>query len=689
MPKLPSVCPLDCPDACALHITVEDGVMTALSGDPAHPVTQGFACVKMHSYPARQNHPDRLLYSLRRVGPKGEGRFERVSWDEALDEIAARLQRVVAEHGAEAVLPYCYAGTMGKVEGEQPLAFFRALGASELEQTICATTGGAGFEANYGPGKLSPELEDVAHANYVILWGINSLRSHSHLTPFLKRARAAGAHVLHIDPYFNETSRFADEHWQIVPGTDAALALSIGHVILEEGLEDTEYLARYANDLTEYRERCAEWPPERAAAFCGLETVGAGRIREVARAFARAGSGFIKVGYGMTRNEGGGNAMRAVTLLPALTGAWQHRGGGASLSTSGSFGLDTSRHSGAHLLQPGRRRVNMNLLASTLEATENPLKALFVFNSNPAAVAPDSSRVRRGLARDDLFTVVLEHFQTDTADYADFLLPATTFLEHTDLYTSYGHHYLGWSEPLLEPAGESRPNSSVFADLARRLGLDDEAIFWSAEEVARELLQSDHPHLSGVTFERLKRERSVRLNLPEPYRPYAAGSHYPDRKIRFSPAPEQLAFKENPDAERPLRLISPPGPFILNTSMGNVSALLKAAGGEPQIVVHPADAERFGLTDGSRSRVVSAHGDIIRKIIVSESAREGVAVALGQWWPKLAPDRKSLNDLTGERLTDLGAGSTFGNVTVRLEPLPAGHDRESAQDAPRPLSNAR
>ena len=669
MPKLPSVCPLDCPDACALHITVEDGVMTALSGNPAHPVTQGFACVKMHNYPARQHHPDRLLYPLRRVGPKGEGHFERVSWDEALGEISARLGSVIAEHGAEAVLPYCYGGTMGKVEGEQPLAFFRALGASELEQTICATTGGAGFEANYGPGKAGPELDDVAHARFVILWGINSLRSHLHLTPFLKRARAAGAHLLHIDPYRNETSRFADESWQIVPGTDAALALAIGHVILAEGLEDASYLSAHANDLTDYRERCAAWPPERAAAFCGLESVGAERIREVARAFARAKAGFIKVGYGMTRNEGGGNAMRAVTLLPALTGAWRHRGGGASLSTSGSFGLNTSRHSGAHLLKPGVRRVNMNRLASTLEATENPLKALFVFNSNPAAVAPDSSRVRRGLAREDLFTVVLEHFQTDTADYADFLLPATTFLEHNDLYTSYGHHHLGWSEPVLEPAGECRPNSRVFADLARRLGLTDEAIFWSPEEVARELLRSEHPHLSGITFNRLKAERSVRLNLPEPYRPYTDGSHFADKKIRFSPAPEQLTFEENPDAERPLRLISPPGSHLLNTSMGNVPALLKAAGGEPQVVVHPADAARAGLQSGERGRLVSAHGNIVRKIVVSESAREGVAVALGQWWPKLAPDRKSLNDLTGERLTDLGAGSTFGNVTVRLEAL--------------------
>jgi anaerobic selenocysteine-containing dehydrogenase len=386
----------------------------------------------------------------------------------------------------------------------------------------------------------------------------------------------------------------------------------------------------------------------------------------------------------MTRNEGGGNAIRAVTLLPALTGAWQHRGGGASISTSGSFGLNTSRHSGAHLIRRGVRHVNMNRLASALEGTAQPLKALFIFNSNPAAVAPDSSRVRAGLAREDLFTVVLEHFQTDTADYADYLLPATTFLEHPDLYTSYGHHYLQWAEPVVAPLGACRPNTWVFRELAGRLGLTDEVLFWDAERVARELLESDHPHLEGITFERLKTERSVRLNLPEPYRPYAEGSHFPDKKIRFSPAPEQLAFDEKPTKRYPLRLISPPGSHVLNTSMGNIAALLKAAGGEPQVVVHPADAVRFGLQDGERSRLLSAQGEILRKVIVSEDAREGVVVALGQWWPKLAPDGKSLNDLTGERLTDLGGGSTFGNMTVRLEPLaepartpaPAEHDRE-------------
>ncbi|MDQ3398258.1 MAG: molybdopterin-dependent oxidoreductase, partial [Deinococcota bacterium] len=568
MVKLPSVCPLDCPDACSLIMTVKDGKVVKLEGNPRHPVTRGFACVKTYHYPDRQNHPERLKYPLKRVGEKGEERFARVSWEEALGGIADRLQGIIEEHGAEAVLPYSYGGTMGLVERDQPLAFFRALGASELDWTICAATGGAGWEANYGPNKVATDPEDVPFAKYIVLWGINSLRSNVHLTPRLKEARKNGAHILHIDPYRNETSRFADEHWQLNVGTDAALALALGNVILAGGLEDKAYLERYASGLDAYRRACAAWPPERAAAFCGLA---AADIVRVARDFAGAKAAYLRLGYGMSRNEGGGNATRAVTLLPALTGAWRHRGGGGALSTSGAFGLNTARYAGAHLLKPGVRHINQNRLASALELNDKPVKALFIFNANPAAVAPDSSRVRQGLAREDLFTVVLEHFQTDSADYADYLLPATTFLEHPDLYTSYGHYHLQWAEPVVPPLGEAKPNSWVFKELAFRLGLDDEALAWSAEEVAKDLLDTSHPWLAGISLERLKEERSIKLNLPQDFRPYAKGSHFADGKVRFSPAPLQLEFDEKTSAAFPLRMITPPGSHVLNTSMGNIA----------------------------------------------------------------------------------------------------------------------
>lgn len=660
---LPSVCALDCPDACALEITVEGGKVTKLSGAAGHPVTRGFACVKTARYPERQEQDDRLLVPRRRIGRKGEGRFEEIDWDTALDLVADRLRGIVAEHGPQAVLPYHYAGTMGVLEGDSPRAFFRALGAAELDQTICATTGSAAWEASYGPHKLGTDPEETVHARAVVLWGINALRSHSHLAPFLREARRRGARILHVDPYRNETSRFADDHWQVRPGTDAALALAIGGEIVRRGLHDREYLAAHAAGLEDYLAACAEWPVARAAEFSGVDPAA---VEAMAEWWARSESPFVQVGYGMTRNESGGNALRAITLLPALVGAWRRRGGGACLSTSGAFRLARERVTGQP--RPGTRRVNMVRLASELEPGRSATRALVVYNSNPAAVAPDSARVRAGLAREDLFTVVLEHFQTDTADYADVLLPATTFLEHPDVYCSYGHYHLQYADPVVPPRGQARSNRWIFARLAERLGLDEPSLFHDTPRLVEDLLSSGHPWLAGISAERLMREKSVRLSLPRPFLPYAGGSHFPDGRIRFSPAPRQMEFVERPTDDYPLRLISPPGAVVVNTTMGNVPSIIRAAGGEPHVILHPADAARAGVAGAGRVRITSASGSIVRKAIESDDAREGVLVAVGQWWPKLAPDKKSLNDLTNERLTDLGEGSTFGNVVVRVEP---------------------
>ncbi len=660
---MPTICALDCPDACSLHITVEGNRVTHLAGNPSHPITQGFACAKMARYPQRQEQDDRLLLPQRRNGKKGEGRFEAVSWETALDEIAARTQSIIDKHGPQSILPYCYGGTMGAIEGNSPFAFFRKLGALELDQTICASTGGVAWETTYGPNKLGTDPEDLVHSKFVVLWGINALRSNSHIAPFLKAARKNGCHILHIDPYRNETSRFADDHWQIKVGTDAALALAIGNEIFRNNWHDQDYLAQFAHGIEEYREACKQWPLEKAAKYCDVPLEA---VREMVRRFANSEAAFVKVGYGMTRNEGGGNAMRAIALLPALTGAWKRKGGGGCLSTSGAFGLNTHRMSGAHLIRPGARHVNMNLIASELDPESTQVRALFVYNSNPAAVAPDSSRIRQGLANEKLFTVVLEHFQTDTADYADYLLPATTFLEHTDVYTAYGHYYLQYSEPVVSARGLAKSNRWIFTELARRMGLKDECLSWTSTEIIEELLTSSNPKLAGITAQRLMTEKSIKLQLPVPFLPYSDGSNFPDRKIRFSPSPRQLDFEVQPSTEYPLRLISPPGPFILNTSMGNVPSVIKMAGGEPQIIIHPADAAPLGIVDGDRVNITSVNGSILRKAIVSEDGKEGVAIALGQWWPKLAPDRKSLNDITSERLTDLGGGSTFGNPVVRV-----------------------
>lgn len=667
---LPSICPLDCPDTCGVLLDIEDERIVALRGDPTHPITQGFACVKMARYPERQNHPDRLLFPQRRIGPKGSGQFEAISWDEALDHITNRLQVNRVRWGDTSVLPYCYAGTMGLIQRDHPLAFFRGIGASELDQTICATTASAGWEANYGPNKLSMPLESIVDSKLIILWGINVLRSNSHLAPWLKTARQAGAKIIHIDPYHNETSRFADQHISIQVGTDAALALALGGEILKLGLHDRQYLDQWASGLDQYRLACEAWPLDRTAQFTGVDQ---NTIQQLARAIGQQRQTFIKVGYGMSRNEGGGNAIRAITLLPALTGAWQHRGGGAALSHSGAFQLNKGRYDGAHLLQPNRPHINQNQLGHALESRHDhggPLiSTLFVFNSNPAAVAPDSQSVLRGLSREDLFTVVVELFPTDTADYADILLPATMFTEHADLYTAYGHYYLQWAEPILKPPQHCRPNSWIFQQLAQRVGLTDPVFKMSTEELVEELLSTEHPWVQGITLQQLRQQRRVHLNLPSDFRPYAQGSHHADRKIRFGPPPEQVAFKIQPCAEYPLRLISPPGAFVLNTSMGNVPSLLKQAGGEPTILIHPDDALQANVTDGVRVRIVSPTGSIERRAVVTTDARKGVAVAVGQWWPKYAPDKRSLNQITSQELTDLGGGSLFGNPAVRVESI--------------------
>lgn len=662
---LPSVCALDCPDACALHIQIDGDRVVGLTGDPQHPITQGFACVKTARYPERQEQSDRLLVPMRRVGKKGEGKFEPITWDVALDEIAEKLRTILKNYSGQAVLPYNYAGTMGVIQGDTPKTFFRAIGALELDQTICATTGGAAWEANYGPNKISTDPEDLVHAKTIVLWGINVLRSNSHLAPILKVARKRGAKILHIDPYRNETSRFADEHWQIRVGTDAALALAIGREILAQGWEDKNYLRAHAIGLEEYRQACEPWTLERAAEFCDVNF---DSLRSFVHDYAKSTPSFIKVGYGMTRNEGGGNALRAVTLLPALIGAWQHLGGGAALSTSGAFQLNRHEITGGNRLVSNARHVNMNCLASELLDPNQSVRSLIVYNSNPAAVAPDSARVRQGLCRDDLFTVVLEHFQTDTADYADYLLPATTFLEHADVYTSYGHYYLQYADHVVPARGQAKTNRWIFQQLALRLGLDVPELHWGEGLLIDKLLDSKNPWLQGISRANLTKEKSIKLRLPQPFLPYADGSNFEDKKIRFSPPPQQLQFEEEPCEQFPLRLISPPGAVVVNTTMGNVPSILKIAGGEPTILIHPLDAERYGITDAQSTRITSRYGEICRKAVVTDDAKQGVVISVGQWWPKLSPDKKSLNDLTSERLTDLGGGSTFGNPVVRIAP---------------------
>ncbi|MBW6395775.1 molybdopterin oxidoreductase family protein [Thermus sp. SYSU G05001] len=665
--KARATCPLDCPDACSLLLTLEEGRLSRVEGDPRHPVTQGFACAKTYRYPERVR--ERLLYPMRRVGKKGEGRFERISWEEALEEIAERLRAILDTHGGEAILPYHYAGTMGLVENQHPLAFFRAIGASELEETICSTAGSAAWEMTYGP-RLGPDPEEVPEARYILLWGINSLSTNSHLTPFLKEARRRGAKVVHIDPYENPTSRFADQHIKLRPGTDAALAYALAHLLFRENLVDWEYLKEAATGLEAFQEEARKWPPERAEALTGVPKEATERL---ARELGEAKRVFLRVGYGMTRHPGGGNALRAAILLPALLGAWRYPGCGALLSTSGAFPLNKRFLGGRHLLEgshphegyfrpnPRVRRINMNQLASALTRLDPPIRALFVFNSNPLVVAPDTGRVKEGLLREDLLTMVLEQVLTETALYADYLLPATFFYEHPDLYTSYGHYYLSWNEPLTEPEGEAKPNTWVFRELGRRLGLKEPTLYWTAEEVAESLLDVDHPYLAGINLKWLKAEGFVKLNLPKPFLPFRKGP------VRFSPPPEVIPTQTLPGY--PLILLTPPAHRFLNTTYGNIQALVEAEGGEPRLLIHPQDARERGITDGMLVYIRSPQGRVVRKAKVTEAPMPGTVVLEGTWWEKWAPDGKGINHLTAETLTDLGGGSTFHSTPVEVEPL--------------------
>src|SRR5580700_5509782 len=524
-----SVCALDCPDACALLVHVEDGRATKLRGDPDHPVTRGFLCGKVARYLDREYSPERLLYPQKRVGAKGDGRFQRISWDEALDTIAKRLSRVSDEYGSEAILPYSYAGTMGFLNGGGiDRRFFHRLGASRLDRTICSAAGGAGLMATLG-FRYGTEPEQFRHSKLIIAWGANVLATNVHLWPFIVEARRNGARFYTIDPVQTRTGRLSDKHFAIFPGSDPALALGLMHVIIGEKLHDADYVSRYTEGFEELAQRASEYSPERVEALTGI---GRADIVALAREYATTRPAVIRLNYGVQRSERGGAAVRAVAALPALVGSWREVGGGFQLSTSHAFQINRAGLEMPELQQRsplGReaRIVNMAELGKALtELDAPPVKAMVVYNSNPASIAPNQNLVLKGMRREDLFTVVLEQFQNDTADHADILLPSTTFLEHTDLYFAYGHYHLQLARPALAAPGETKPNVEVFRLLAERLGFQEPCFRDSEDDMIRTLLDSAHPFLRGITLERLEREHSVRLSVApdgEPYLPFAHG----------------------------------------------------------------------------------------------------------------------------------------------------------------------
>jgi anaerobic selenocysteine-containing dehydrogenase len=716
-----TACPHDCPDACGVLITVEDGRATKIQGDPEHPVTRGFLCAKVAKYLDRVYSPDRVLYPMRRIAPKGpvpalsgqplRGQppaavqergsaqfdahaWQRISWDEALDAITSRFRAVASDFGSEAILPYSYGGTLGALNGSaMDHRFFHRLGASQLERTICSAAGEAGLKSVLGV-KLGTEPEQFRHSRYIIAWASNIHGNNVHLWPFIVEAQRKGAKLVVIDPYRTRTAECADWYLPINPGTDAALALGMMHVIIGENLHDPAYVSNYTLGFEQLREKVKEYPPERVAQWTGIS---AHDIRKLAREYASVRPSVIRLNYGVQRSEGGGMATRAIVMLPCVTGSWKEVGGGLQMSLSGAVDLNTDALKRPDLMNKalGReaRTINMVELGRALNTLNDPpIQALFVYNSNPAAVCPRHNEVVRGLLRPNLFTVVHEQFFTDTTDYADIVLPATTFFEHKDLQKAYGHYYLQVSNQAIAPLGECRSNVELFRGLALHMGFEDECFRQSVDAMIDLALESHDPWMEGLTREQME-QTHVRLNLPgsqpsvsgsapsfAPFLPFAQGGFRTpsgkaelysetlkaqglDPVAEFTPPSESRYGTKNTDL--PLELLARKADNFLNTTFSNLRSIQELE--EPGLLeISASDAQARGIQDGDRVRVFNRRGDILLKARVDGKVQPGVVSATLNW-AKMTPGHQSINSLTSEKLTDMGNSATFYSVLVEVE----------------------
>jgi len=667
-----AVCPHDCPDTCAMLVEVDNsGRAVRVQGDSGHSYTHGGLCVKVAHYEKRTYHADRLLFPMKRVGQKGEGKFERISWDEALDTIASKL-KTIANGNPQSILPYSYAGTMGLLQGSSmDRRFFHRLGASLLDRTICSSAGMYGMRYTVG-ASVGTNPETIDQAKYILIWGSNIITSNIHLWRYILKARSRGAKIVTIDPLRTKTGDQSDEHIPIMPGTDGALALGMMHIIIRDGLEDQDYIDRYTIGFDQLKARVQEYPPSRVSEITGIPE---DTIERITHEYATSPPAFLRVNYGLQRHAGGGMAVRNIFCLPALIGAWRHPGGGAVLSTSGFFKYDYAALERPDLIQGQPRTINMSQLGEALTTANPPVRALIVYNSNPGAVAPNQQRVLTGLKRTDLFTVVLEHFQTDTADYADILLPATTQLEHFDIHRSYGHTYAMLNSAAIKPLGESKPNTEIFRLLAGRMGFSDGCFKDSDEDMAQQAVAG----LKGkVTLDELKKNGWASLEVGEA--PFAQGGFptpsgkcefYSERLKDLDPLPTYIPPREdrlsNPKLakEYPLALISPPAHHFLNSTFVNLFHKKEVG---PTLEIHPQDAETRRIPDGAPVEIFNSRGSFLAKAVVTNRTRPGVLSAPSVWWSKLVPGGRNANSTTSEEITDIGGGATFYDnlVEVRL-----------------------
>lgn len=694
--EVKGACPHDCPDTCALITTVRGDTAVRVRGDKDHPITQGFLCTKVNKYLQRTYHPDRITVPMKRVGLKGEGIFEPATWEEAVADIAANMSTLIDKHGPSTVLPYSYAGTMGMLQRESISArFFHRMGASVLERTICAAAGQEAWRLTYGVSD-GPGPDEIEDAQLIWLWGTNTLTSNSHLWPAIRRAQESAATVVCIDPLRTRTARASDEHVALRPGTDAAFALGVMSVLFADGLADLDFLRTRTHGWERLRDRVmGEWSVDRAADICGIEPAD---LKRLAVQYGRTQKSFIRLNYGMQRHAGGGSAVRAAALLPAISGAWRHSGCGATLSTSGSFGLMSGVLTKPEWIPAGTRSINMNRLGEALTEGDAgvggpPVTAMIVYNSNPAVVAPALDRVREGLVRDDLFTVVIDHFLTDTARYADWLLPATTQLEHHDLHTAYGHHFLTLNSPAIPAVGESKPNTEIFRLLARAMGYTESEFADTDEELIDAVMATagaDRPahtrsELANRGWIRFSAQSGPRFTEGRLSTPSGLIQCAADELTHVDPVPDYVPMSEGPQTplgrKYPLILLSPPEHEFLNSSFANVDTLRRAAG-EQSVWIHPADAKTRHIGDNDLVTVGNDRGRFSARARVTEETRPGTAAAFGLRWQgsgqpfetaASAPQTLDvslanglINNTTSMELTDLGRGATFYDNAVEI-----------------------
>jgi anaerobic selenocysteine-containing dehydrogenase len=680
--QIRGACPLDCPDTCGWIVTVKEGEAVSLRGDPDHPYTRGSLCNKVAGYLDYARSPERLLYPMRRVGPKGSGELVRISWDEALETIAARLGDVIATHGGEAIWPYVGSGSMGLIQGIYGAGrrLWNVLGASRHVVTMCTIAGGFGTGYTLGDNRVGMDPETLRFAKLVVLWGANVLSTHPHLWRPILEARRSGAFVVAIDPIRTRTAAASDWHIAPRPGTDGALALGLLNVVLSERSEDREYLSDRTVGWEAFRERILEFPPSRAAAIAGVPTES---VVQLGRRLAATRPTGIRIGIGIQRHGGGGMAVRTITCIPGVTGDWRYPGGGVSYDTRGFFGMNWAALFRDDLRKRPARALSMTRLGEGLLEADGPkVMALFVYASNPVASIPHQTKVRRGLARDDLFTVVVEHFMTDTARYADIVLPATMAIEHGDLLIAYGHLYLAWNEAAVAPPGECLEATEIFRRLARKMRLDEEALYDSDEAMARQLLESGHPSLAGITLEELKARGFMRLSYPDPFVPFATAFPTPSGKLEFvsermaqagldpvagyTPSHETAQRETELAREYPLSLLTPADHYFLNSIFANLPWQQRRSGA-PTLWIHPDDAAPRGIAAGDEVRVRNARGSFLAVAEVSDRVRPGVVASAKGRWPRDSKENATVNATVDERDSDMGGGATYHDNRVRVD----------------------